>query len=128
MIITSTLSNFLSNLKNHYISKKTILKEHKTNQIVQILNILINEGLINGYYFSEKNKIIVLLKYDNNQKGVINKITQISKPGKRVYVKNKWIYKNNTTGVYILSTQKGFITQTQAQKYNLGGELICKIN
>lgn len=127
MIITSTLSNFLSNLKNHYISKKTILKERKTKQIVQILNLLIEEGLINGFYYENNDYIVVLLKYNNN-KGVINHIKQISKPGKRVYVKNKWIYKNNKTDLFILSTPKGFLTHNQAKQYNLGGELICKIN
>jgi small subunit ribosomal protein S8 len=127
MIITSTLSNFLSNLKNHYISKKTILKERKTKQIIQLLNLLTNEGLINGFYYDIDNYIIVLLKYSND-KSVINHIKQISKPGKRVYVKNRWIYKNTKTGIYILSTQKGFLTQDQAKKHNLGGELICKIN
>jgi len=127
MIITSTLSNFLSNLKNHYISKKTILKERKTKQIIQMLNLLIKEGLINGFYNFNNNYIIVLLKYNNN-KGVINCIKQISKPGKRVYVKNKWLYKNSKTDIFILSTHKGLLTQNQAKQYNLGGELICKIN
>lgn len=127
MILTSTLSNFLSNLKNHYISKKTILKQQKTKQIVQIVDLLVREGLINGYYLSEKNMITILLKYNNNN-AVINQIKQISKPGKRVYIKNKWIYKNNTTALFIISTQKGFLTQNQALKLNVGGELICKIN
>lgn len=127
MIVTSTLSNFLSNLKNHCLSKKAILKQKKTKQILQLINILITEGFINGYYQQEGDIIVILLKY-NRQNSVINQIKQISKPGKRVYVKNKWIYKQNNTNLYIISTPKGFLTHNQAQKYNLGGELICKIN
>lgn len=127
MIITSTLSNFLSNLKNHYISKKIILKERKTKQIVKLLNLLIEEGLINGFYYDNNNYIMVLLKYNKNNSAITH-IKQISKPGKRVYVKNKWLYKNTKNGVFILSTQKGFLTHKHAQQSNLGGELICKIN
>lgn len=126
MIITSTLSNFLSNLKNHCLSKKQVLKQKKTKQIIKIVDLLIKEGLLNGYYLSNNNIINILLKY-NNQKPVINQIQLISKPGKRVYVKNKWILKNQKDSLFILSTQKGFLTHMDAQRLNLGGELICKI-
>lgn len=127
MIITSTLSNFLSNLKNHCLSKKQVLKQKKTKQIIKIIDLLVKEGLLNGYYLSENNNINILLKYDKDQKSVINQIELISKPGKRVYVKNKWIFKNQTQSLFIISTQKGFLTHIDAQKFNLGGELICKI-
>lgn len=127
MILTSTLSNFLSNLKNHALSKKTILKQQKTKQIIQLVNLLVNEGYIKGYYLSEKNMIHVMLKYNHNQ-AVIYQIQQISKPGKRIYIKNKWLYNNKTLNLYIISTNKGFVTQNQALQLNLGGELICKIN
>lgn len=127
MILTSTLSNFFSNLKNHSLSKKTILKQQKTKQIIQLVHLLVNEGYIKGYYLSEKNMIHIMLKYNQDQ-GVIHQIQQISTPGKRIYIKNKWLYKNNTPNLYIISTSKGFVTQNQALKLNLGGELICKIN
>jgi len=126
MIITSTLSNFISNLKNHYSSKKLVLKQKKTKKIIQLADLLVKEGLICGYYFF-KNNIIVLLKYNNNSPG-ITEIKTISRPGKRVYVNNKWIFKNNSEIIYIISTQKGFLTQNKAQELNVGGELICKIN
>ena len=124
MILTSTLSNFLSNLKNHSLSNKTILKQQPTNQILQLIKLLVQEGYIKGYYLPTKNQIIVLL----STKRVIHKIQQISKPGKRVYIQNKWLYKNKTLDLYIISTVQGFLTQNQALQLNLGGELICKIN
>ena len=124
MILTSTLSNFLSNLKNHSLSNKTILKQQSTNQILQLVKLLVQEGYIKGYYLPTKNQIIVLL----STKRVIHKIQQISKPGKRVYIQNKWLYKNKTLDLYIISTVQGFLTQNQALQLNLGGELICKIN
>lgn len=126
MIVTSTLSNFISNLKNHYSSKKLVLKQKKTKQIVQLVDLLVKEGLICGYYFINNN-IVILLKYNNNEPGIYE-IKTISKPGKRVYINNKWIYKNNSKDIYIISTQKGFLTKNEAQELNVGGELICKIN
>ena len=126
MIVTSTLSNFISNLKNHYSSKKLVLKQKKTKQIVQLVDLLVKEGLICGYYFINNN-IVILLKYNNNEPGIYE-IKTISKPGKRVYINNKWIYKNNSKDIYIISTKKGFLTKNEAQELNVGGELICKIN
>ena len=126
MIVTSTLSNFISNLKNHYSSKKLILKQKKTKQIIQLADLLVTEGLICGYYFV-KNNIIILLKYNKDKPGIYD-IKIISRPGKRIYVNNKWIYKNNDKVIYILSTQKGFLTKYKAQELNMGGELICQIN
>jgi len=127
MILTSTLSNFLSNLKNHSLSKKTILKQQKTKQIIQLVNLLVKEGYLNGYYLSGNNMIHVMLKY-NQEQAVIQNIKQISKPGKRIYIKNKWLYQNKTPNLYVISTNEGFVTQNQALQLNLGGELICKIN
>lgn len=126
MIITSTLANFFSNLKNHYQSKKLILKLKKTKNIIQIVNILSNEGLIIGYEEIDSNNLNIFLKYNQENKPAIKNIQMISKPGKRVYVKNKWLY-NNKPGIYNISTTSGYITNNLAKKYNKGGELICKI-
>lgn len=123
MILTSTLSNFLSNLKNHSLSKKTILQQQPTKQIIQLVQLLVQEGYLKGYYLSTPNQIVVLL----STKQVIHHIQQISKPGKRVYIQNKWLYQNKTSDLYILSTVQGFLTQNKALQLNLGGELICKI-
>jgi len=123
MILTSTLSNFLSNLKNHSLSKKTILQQQPTKQILQLVQLLVQEGYLKGYYLSTPSQMVVLL----SPKQVIHNIQQISKPGKRVYIQNKWLYQNKTPDLYILSTVQGFVTQNQALQLNLGGELICKI-
>lgn len=124
MILTSTLSNFLSNLKNHSLANKPILKQPITKQILQVVQLLVQEGYLKGYYVATPNQLTVLL-YTTP---VIRHIQQISKPGKRVYVQNKWLYKNHTSELYILSTVQGFLTQNQALRLNLGGELICKIH
>lgn len=125
MIITDTLSNLFSKIKNGFLSKKTKITQQNSKQSINILNILLNEGFIKSYKINSKNQIEVYLKYKNN-KSVINEIKRISKPGKRLYLKNKDLYIKKQ-GFYILSTPLGLLTDLEAKKLNVGGELICKI-
>ncbi|KDO15689.1 ribosomal protein S8 (mitochondrion) [Saprolegnia parasitica CBS 223.65] len=127
MIITDTLSNFFSKIKNGFLAKKYKITQYKSKQIINILNILIKEGLIKSYKVSKKKNIIyIYLKYKNNI-SIISKIIRISKPSKRIYIKNKDLFKIKKKGIYILSTSYGVVTDLQAKKLNLGGELICNI-
>lgn len=106
--------------------------------IENILKVLYEEGYILGYTFNKTNNLLqktitVLLKYDIFGKPLITKITTISTPGLRKYVTVKELIslrKQNITlnKMYLLSTSKGILSDVNAIKYNLGGELICKIN
>ena len=125
MIITDTLSNLFSKIKNGFLSKKTKIIQQNSKQSINILNILVNEGFIKSYKINSKNQIEIFLKYKNN-KSVINEIKRISKPGKRLYLKNKDLYIKKQ-GFYILSTSLGILTDLEAKKLNVGGEFICKI-
>ncbi len=125
MIITDTLSNLFSKIKNGFLSKKTKIIQQNSKQSINVLNILVNEGFIKSYKINSKNQIEVFLKYKNN-KSVINEIKRISKPGKRLYLKNKDLYIKKQ-GFYILSTSLGILTDLEAKKLNVGGEFICKI-
>jgi small subunit ribosomal protein S8 len=128
MIITDTLSNFFSKIKNGYLAKKNKIIQFKSKQIISILNILIKEGLIRSYQISKKNKNIILiyLKYNNN-KPTIQQIIKISKPSRRIYIKNKDFFYLKKRGIYLISTSLGLFTSLQAKKLNIGGELICNI-
>nr|YP_008475353.1 ribosomal protein S8 [Achlya hypogyna]AGS55486.1 ribosomal protein S8 [Achlya hypogyna] len=127
MIITDTLSNFFSKIKNGFLAKKYKITQYKSKQVINILNILIKEGLIKSYQISKKKNIIyIYLKYKNNI-SIISQIIRISKPSKRIYIKNKDLFKKKKKGIYIISTSYGVITDLQAKKLNLGGELICNI-
>ncbi len=125
MIITDTLSNLFSKIKNGFLSKKTKIIQQKSKQSIDILNILVHEGLIKSYKINSKNRIEIFLKYKNN-KSVIHEIKRMSKPGKRLYLKNKDLYIKKK-GFYILSTSLGILTDLEAKKLNIGGEFICKI-
>lgn len=125
MIITDTLSNLFSTIQNGCLAKKTKIIQPNSKQSINILNILVNEGFIKTFKINSKNQIEVYLKYKNNN-SVINQIQRISKPGKRLHIKNKDLYIKKQ-GFYILSTSLGIITDLEAKKLNIGGELICKI-
>lgn len=124
MIITDSLSNLFSSIKNGYLSKKTKISQRNTNQNKIILNLLIREGFIKSYRISSKINLEIFLKYKNN-KPVLTNIKRISKPGRRIYMKNKDMFIKYHQ-FYLLSTSQGIITNLQAKKLNLGGEVICK--
>lgn len=128
MIITDTLSNFFSKIKNGYLAKKNKIIQFKSKQIINILNIFIKEGLIRSYQTSKKNKniIYIYLKY-KNEKSILQKIIRISKPSRRIYIKNKELFLIKKRGIYIISTSLGLVTLLQAKKLNIGGELVCNI-
>lgn len=125
MIITDTLSNLFSKIKNGYLAKKSKIVQQKSKLIINILNILVKEGFIKSYKINSKNQLDIYLKYRKN-KAVIIEIKRLSKPGKRLYIANKDLYKKKR-GFYIISTSIGILTDLQAKKLNVGGELICKI-
>ena len=125
MIITDTLSNLFSKIKNGYFSKKSKIIQHKSKQSINILNILVKEGFIKSYKINSKNKLDIYLKYKKNIK-VITEIKRLSKPGKRLYINTKDLYKKKK-GLYIISTSIGILTDLEAKKLNIGGELICII-
>ena len=125
MIITDTLSNLFSKIKNGYLAKKSKIVQQKSKQSISILNILVKEGFIKSYKINSKNQLDIYLKYRKN-KAVIIEIKRLSKPGKRLYITNKDLYKNKK-GFYIISTSVGILTDLQAKKLNVGGELICQI-
>lgn len=125
MIVTSNTSNLFSKIVNGSLAGKFFIKILKSKKLVQILNILNKEGYIKGFEIKENN-LIVFLKYIQN-KPVITKISSISKPGKRFYIKNKNVFKLQGN-LYILSTSQGLVTNIEAKKVNIGGELICQIH
>lgn len=125
MIITDTLSNLFSKIKNGSLVKKSKIVHQKSKQSINILNLLIKEGFIKSYKINSKNQLDIYLKYRKN-KAVINDIKRLSKPGKRLYITNNDLYKKKT-GFYIISTPMGILTDLHAKQLNVGGELICKI-
>ena len=98
---------------------------------MNILKILKTEGYINDYYIEKnknnKNNIKINLKYYEGNP-VIKEIKRISKPGRRVYSRANSIPRvMNGLGLAIVSTPKGVMSDVDARKNNLGGEIICRV-
>lgn len=107
MIITDTLSNLFSKIKNGYLAKKSKIIQQKSKQSINILNILVKEGFIKSYKINSKNQLDIYLKYRKN-KAVITDIKRLSKPGKRLYITNKDLYKKKNRILYYFNIYRYF--------------------
>jgi small subunit ribosomal protein S8 len=127
--ISDMLTRIRNGQKAHLLEIPLFWPTPKVN--LQILKILEQEGYIRGFkkeIFNEKLCIFVLLKYTEFQQPVIKKIERISKPGKRIFCKTKNFWKlNNGSGVLVISSPIGLITDSTARKLNLGGEILFYI-
>ena len=114
-----------SQLRNH---KKVELPSSKFK--IKIADVLKNEGYIIDYKTSSEEKkptLEILLKY-NSGTPVISSIQRISKPGRRVFSSAESLPKiNNGLGIAIVSTPKGVMSDIDARKNKIGGEIICKV-
>ena len=131
MTLTDPIGDMFSRIRNGQMRLLDSVNIPSSNFRRNILEILKNEGFIKDFYIekSENNKInlkINLKYYEGNP--VIKEIKRISKPGRRVYSRATSISKvMNGLGLAILSTPKGVMSDTEARKNNIGGEIICRV-
>jgi small subunit ribosomal protein S8 len=131
MTLTDPIGDMFSRIRNGQMRSLSSINIPSSNFRRNILDILKNEGYIKDYYIekSENNKINlkINLKYYEGSP-VIKEIKRISKPGRRVYSRATSIPRvMNGLGLAILSTPKGVMTDIDARKNNIGGEIICRI-
>ena len=130
MSLTDPIGDMLARLKNSQKRnhKKIELPSSKFKK--RIAEILKSEGYIIDYEVkSEQNKsnLHISLKY-NSGNPVISSIERISKPGRRIFSSAESLPKvNNGLGIAIISTPKGVMTDIDARKQKVGGEVICKV-
>ena len=131
MTLTDPIGDMFSRIRNGQMRSLNSIEIPSSNFRRSILEILKNEGYIKDFYIekSKNNKINlkINLKYYEGIP-VIKEIKRISKPGRRVYSRATSIPRvMNGLGLAILSTPKGVMTDTEARKNNIGGEIICRI-
>jgi small subunit ribosomal protein S8 len=130
-MLTDPIGDMLTRIRNAIMAKKKeVVVEPASKLKMAILDVLKREGYIEGYKIEGegvKKKIIVYLKYYQG-KPVIQVIERVSKPERRIYVGVDEIPKvYNGLGIAILSTSKGVLSDREAKKLRVGGELICKV-
>ncbi|MGD9022528.1 MAG: 30S ribosomal protein S8 [Deltaproteobacteria bacterium] len=131
MSVTDPLSDMLTRIRNANSAKHSRVDIPSSKMKVGIAKILKDEGYIKNYKLIRDRRhgvLRVYLKYDEFNEGVISGLERMSKPGRRLYVKNKEIpLILNGMGIAILSTSKGVLADREARKANVGGELLCSI-
>lgn len=131
MTMTDPIADMLTRIRNaNTVGHKTV-EIPGSNLKKGIAEILKNEGFIRDYEFIEDGKqgiIRAFLKYGPNEEKVITGLKRISKPGLRVYAGKDEIPKVlGGLGIAIISTSKGLVSDKEARKYNVGGEVLCYI-
>ena len=123
------LWSMLNNIKNGQLAKKHEIVGQRTKTCESVLKILWNEGFILGYQtISNTTKFRIFLKYSKSGKPTINSLKFLSKPGKRLYLNTKQIWKiNSNKSFLILSTHKGLKSIYECKKHKIGGEPIALI-
>ena len=131
MSLSDPIGDMIAWIKNAQVRNHKKLELPSSNFKVKIADVLKNEGFIIDYKINKKesNKadLMINLKY-NAGSPVISTIERISKPGRRIFSSAQSLPKiNNGLGIAIISTPKGVMTDIDARKQKLGGEIICKV-
>ena len=129
MQISDTIADMLTRIRNASAAKHDSVDVPASNVKKAIAQILLDEGYITSFQVEEDGKqgvIHITLKYGQNKAQVINGIRRISKPGLRIYTNVEEMPKvMKGLGIAIVSTSKGVMTDKQARKENVGGEVLA---
>ena len=128
MTMTDPIADMLTRIRNANVVKHETVDVPASNMKKELSRILLEEGFIRGYDVIEDGKqgiIRIQLKYGQTGERVISGLKRISKPGMRVYADKHEVPRVlNGLGISIISTSKGILTDKQARKENVGGEVI----
>ena len=130
MSLSDPIGDMIARVKNAQARSHKKVEMPSSNFKMKIADVLKNEGYINGFNVDKndnKQVLIIDLKY-NSGSPVISVIERVSKPGRRVFSSAQSLPKiNNGLGIAIISTPKGVMTDIDARKQKVGGEIICKV-
>ena len=131
MQITDTIADLLTRIRNASSAKHDSVEIPASNMKKAICQILVDEGYVKNYTVTEDGKqgvIKVTLKYGDGKAPVIQGLRRVSKPGLRIYSNAAELPKvMKGLGIAIISTSRGVMTDREARKQNLGGEVLAFI-
>lgn len=129
MQITDPIADFLTRIRNANAAKHETVDVPASNPKKAMAQILVDEGYIKGFTVVEDGKqgiIRMTLKYGENKSQVITGLRRVSKPGLRIYASSADMPKvMKGLGIAIVSTSKGLMTDRQARKQKVGGEVLA---
>ena len=130
MSLSDPIGDMIARIKNASLRNYKKVEIPSSKFKTKIADVLKNEGYIIDYKIDSingKDSLLIDLKY-NSGNPVINSIQRVSKPGRRIFSSADSLPKiNNGLGIAIVSTPKGVMTDIDARKQKVGGEIICKV-
>ena len=129
MSLSDPIGDMLARIKNSQMRNHKKVQLPSSKFKIKIAEVLKSEGYIIDFKVSEDKKpnLEIILKY-NSGNPVISSIERISKPGRRIFSSAESLPKiNNGLGIAIVSTPRGVMTDIDARKQKVGGEIICKV-
>lgn len=131
MSMTDPISDFLARIRNAIIGRKVLVTVPSSNLKVKLAEILKSEGYIRQFELKPDDRQGILeveLKYDRENKCAIEGMQRVSRPGQRRYAKAAEVPKvRNGLGIAVMTTSQGLMTDREARKRTLGGEVICAV-
>ncbi len=129
--MTDPIADMLTRVRNAYAAKHQKVDVPLSKIKIEIARILKEEGFINNYKVigeGVRRNIRVYLRYGPRGEQVVSKLERVSKPGCRVYVNGTSIPNVlGGMGINILSTSRGLMTDRQARRERVGGEILCRV-
>ena len=129
MSLSDPIGDMLARIKNSQMRNHKKVEIPSSNFKTKIADVLKNEGYINNFNVenNDNKNTLIILKY-NSGSPVITVIERVSRPGRRIFSSAESLPKiNNGLGIAIVSTPKGVMTDIEARKQKIGGEVICKV-
>ena len=131
MAVIDPIADMLTRIRNGLMLRKAYVLVPSSRIKTAIAQILLDEGFIQGYEVTDERpqpNIRVWLKYDEKRRPILTNLKRVSKPGRRVYTGKRelpWVLSG--MGVAIISTPKGLMTDREARRQGVGGEILCYI-
>jgi small subunit ribosomal protein S8 len=129
--MTDPIADFLTRIRNGIRARKQLVECPRSNLKLRIAEILRQEGFLDGVGTAENTHqgvISVTLRYDGKSGCAISGLRRVSRPGQRRYVPATQVPRvRNGLGITILSTSQGVMTDREARKRGVGGEILCEV-
>lgn len=131
MSMTDPIADYLTRIRNAIKARKRTVSMPSSKMKMHICEVLKKEGFISNYSVAEEGAfktLTVELKYNDDNQSAIEGLKRISSPGQRIYAKKDEIPRvRYGLGISIVTTSHGVMTDREAIKNNVGGEIICAI-
>jgi small subunit ribosomal protein S8 len=129
--MTDPIADMLTRIRNAITARKAKVIMPSSKLKERLAEVLKDEGFVGAVSREDDNKqglLSIELRYDHNNRNAIEGIRRVSKPGQRAYARHDNLPRvRSGLGIAVLTTSKGVMTEREAKKQGLGGELLCEV-